>query len=139
MDAPLYSTLTLFAELIISTIIYYTLYQGYKHNRFPTKLAACALVYEIAFNISYMVSQVPHRAKAAKFESSYVVLLAIVHGILSLLMFITLVIFFILAYKNYRTGKNYFHIHKKFTWTFLAFWTFSIVSGVALYLFTYIV
>ncbi len=94
MHAPVYSTITLFAELIISSIIYYTLYQGYRRNRFPVKLAGFTLLYEVLFNISYMVSQVPQHAKAARVEPSFVVGLAIVHGVLSLIMFIALVVFF---------------------------------------------
>src|SRR5690349_8813743 len=111
---PLYSTITLFAELIISTIIYYTLYQGYKHNKFPTKLAAFALIYELVFNISYMISRVSPQIKSTHVESPFLIGLAIVHGILSLIMFITLIIFFILAWKNYAKGVNYFVKYKFF-------------------------
>lgn len=138
MHAPLYSTITLFAELIISTIIYYTLYQGYKHNRFPTKLAGFALLYEIIFNISYMASRVPSQQHAAKVASLFLIILAIIHGTLSLLMFIALVIFFIFAWKSYRKGDNFFATHKTMTWLFLIFWTFSIVSGVLFYFVEYL-
>jgi hypothetical protein len=138
MQAPLYSTITLIAELFVSAAIYYSLYQGYKHNRFPVKIAAAALIYEIVFNISYMAMQVPAHAKAARVESPYIIVLAIIHGILSLIMFITLVIFFILAYNHYRHGVNYFKKHKIFTIIFLCFWTFSIVSGILFYFVEYI-
>lgn len=135
---PLYSSITLFAEIIISTIIYYTLYQGYKHNKFPTKLAGFALLYELLFNISYMFSRVSSQVKATHVESPFVIILAIVHGTLSLIMFITLIAFFILAWRSYRKGINYFAKHKIFTFLFLFFWTFSIVSGVLFYLIEYI-
>lgn len=139
MHAPLYSTITLLAELVISTIIYYTLYQGYKHNAFPAKLAGAALLYEMIFNITYMAWQAPHHVKAAKVESGFVVGLAIVHGILSLLMFLALIIFFLLAWRNYRKGENYFKNHKMVTWVFLIFWTFSIISGITFYFVEYVV
>lgn len=138
MQAPLYSTITLIAELFVSAAIYYSLYQGYKHNRFPVKLAAAALIYEIIFNISYMAMQVPQHAKATGVESPFVIGLAIVHGVLSLIMFITLVIFFILAFEHYRKGVNYFKRHKIFTIIFTCFWTFSIVSGILFYFVEYI-
>ena len=137
MHAPLYSTVTLFAEIIISTIIYYTLYQGYKYNRFPAKLAGFALAYEILFNISYMASQVPEHAKAARVESAFVITLAILHGVLSLIMFIALLIFFFLAWRNYKKEINYFKSHTILTTLFLIFWTFSIVSGVFFYIVEY--
>jgi len=138
MQAPLYSTITFIAELFVSTAIYYSLYQGYKHNRFPLKLAAAAFIYEIIFNISYMAMQVPEHAKAARVESPFMIGLAIIHGVLSLIMFITLIIFFILAFRSYRKGVNYFKIHKIFTIIFTCFWTFSIISGILFYFVEYI-
>lgn len=138
MNAPLYSTITLVAELGISAIIYYSIYKGYRHNKFPSLLAGFALLYEAVFNISYMVSQAPHHAKALRVESPFVVGLAITHGVLSLLMFIALIVFFIFAWTRYRKGVNYFQNHKVLTWIFLFFWTFSIVSGVLFYFVEYV-
>ena len=138
MHAPIYSTVTLFAELFVSAVIYYSLYQGYKNKRFPSTLVGVALLYEVIFNISYMAMQVPGYAKAANVESSFVVGLAIVHGFLSLIMFLTLVLFFILAFKNYRKGVNFFKKHKNFTFIFLFFWTFSVISGGIFYLVEYV-
>lgn len=138
MHAPLFSTITLCTELVISTVIYYTLYQGYKHNKFPTIPAAIALLYEIIFNISYMASRVPSQANAAHVASPFLIGLAIIHGTLSLLMFLSLVVFFVFAWSRYRKGVNYFASHKVLTWLFLIFWTFSIVSGVLFYFVEYV-
>lgn len=138
MNPHLYSTITLFAELIISAIIYFTLYQGYRHNKFPSRLAFGALLYELIFNITYMASRVPAHARAARLETPFVIGLAIVHGILSLIMFMALIVFFIFAWKSYRKEVNYFRNHKIQTFVFLFFWTFSIVSGVLFYLVEYL-
>jgi hypothetical protein len=139
MHAPLYSTITLIAELFVSAAIYYSLYQGYKHNRFPAKLAGAALLYEILFNISYMVTRVGANENAARVEPPFVVGLAIVHGTLSLLMFIALIVFFFFAWRKYLKGKNYFHEHKILTTLFLIFWTFSILSGITFYIVDYLI
>jgi len=138
MHAPLYSTITLFAEIIISTVIYYTLYQGYKHNKFPVKLASAALLYEILFNITYMVSQVPNHARTARIEPAFVIALAIIHGILSLLMFLSLIVFFLAAWLAYRRKTNFFKNHSTLTMTFLIFWTLSVASGIVFYLMEYV-
>ncbi|HEX7041740.1 MAG TPA: hypothetical protein VF189_00680 [Patescibacteria group bacterium] len=138
MHSPLYSTITLFAEIIVSFIVYYSLYSGYKHNKFPTKLAFGALIYELVFNITYMASRVPAQAKSARLETPFIIGLAIVHGLLSLIMFVALIVFFIFAWTRYRKGINYFHAHKILTFTFLFFWTFSIVSGVLFYIIEYL-
>lgn len=137
MHGPLFSTITLITELLVSAVVYYTLYKGYKHNKFRTKLAFTALIYETLFNISYMFSRVPSHAKAAKATPVTIIFLAIIHGVLSLIMFVALVVFFIVAWKKYKNGVNYFKEHKKLTTTFLVFWTFSIVSGVLFYFLTY--
>lgn len=137
MHGPFFSTITLFTELLVSAAVYFTIYKGYRHNKFPTKIAFSALLYETLFNISYMFSRVPSHAKAAKATPPSLILLAVVHGILSLVMFVALIVFFILAYKNYKKERNYFFEHKKLTYAFLFFWTFSIISGVLFYFLAY--
>lgn len=138
MHAPLISTITLCAELLVSAIIYYSLYQGYKKDKFPTRLAFGALAYEIIFNISYMVSKVSDNAMATKVEAPATVFLAITHGILSLVMFIALIIFFVFAWKSYRKEINFFRKHKNLTIAFTFFWTLSILSGTLFYLALYV-
>ena len=135
---PLYSTLTLIAELGVSAIVYFAVYQGFQKGKFPTKLVAFALLYEVIFNISYMVSRVPSHVRAAAVEKPWITGLAIVHGVLSLLMFIFLIVFFVLAWKNYRRGINFFKNHSVSTYVFLALWTCSVLSGILFYFVEYI-
>ncbi len=135
MHIPLYSTITLVAEIIISCIIFYTFYRSYKYHKFPTKLAAFALLYEIIFNISYMATRV--KANTEKIEIPWHVVLAAFHGILSLLMFVSLIIFMLLAWRNYKKEVNYFKLHKNITTIFLIFWSISVLSGIILYFIEY--
>jgi membrane-bound metal-dependent hydrolase YbcI (DUF457 family) len=135
VHAPLFSTVTLVAELFVSAIVYYTFYRGYKDDKFPEKLAIGAIVYEALFDIGYMVHRVP--AQENKLNKPLVIALGATHGILSLLMFLGLILFFVFAIKNYRKGVNYFKVHKKLTFVFLFFWTLSIISGVSLYFVAY--
>ncbi len=135
MHIPLFSTITLIAEIIISCIVFYTFYRSYMHNKFPTPLVAFALLYEITFNISYMATRVS--ANTEKIEIPWHIVLAASHGILSLIMFISLIIFMLLAWKNYRKGINYFKQHKYITIIFLIFWSISIISGILLYFVEY--
>lgn len=139
MHAPLYSTITLFLELLISAAVYYTIYKGFKHNKFSTKIAFSALIYETLFNITYMVSRVPAQVKVHKAQPLFVILFAIIHGTLSLIMFIALIVFFVIAWRKYKKEINFFKDHKIMTWLFLTFWTLSIVSGVLFYVLEYII
>lgn len=134
---PLYSTITLIAEIVISAAIYYSIYSGYTHNKFPWKLAGAALAYEIFFNISYMVLR--FSAHTGTHEPSAGLALAIIHGVLSLAMFIALIVFFVLAWINYRKGINYFRLHRVWTIIFLVFWTLAVVSGILFYLVEYVI
>jgi ABC-type phosphate/phosphonate transport system permease subunit len=135
MSAPIYSTVTLVAEIFVSSAIFYSFYQGYKNNKFPEKLAIAALTYEILFNISYMAYRLPSHEDVPR--ATWRTILGAFHGTLSLIMFISLIAFFALAIKNYRKDTNYFKEHKRLTFTFLCFWTLSILTGMTFYFVEY--
>ena len=135
MNAPLFSNISLITEFFVSAAIFYIFYKGYKHGVFFTKLATVTLLYELLFNISYMAQRSSGSTNKAM---SPAVMLAIVHGVLSLLMFALLIVFFIVAWMRYRKGENFFKNHPFLTWTFLFFWTVSVVSGFAFYVMKYV-
>lgn len=136
MSVFLLSTITLVTELLVTTSVLYIFIDGYKNNTFHPKLLFVTLAYESLFNINYMA----HRTKSvetAKMAPWYIGLAAF-HGIFSLLMFITLVIFFILAWLNFRKKINYFTKHSLFSKIFITCWMISIISGVVFYVITYL-
>lgn len=135
MHAPAYSTFALVTELLVSTAVFYTFYQGYKHNKFPKKIALGALAYEVLFNISYMAYKLPEHE--SHFSETGRKILGAVHGSLSLLMFLSLIAFFILATINYAKDTNYFKKHKVLTFVFLTFWSISIITGIIFYFVEY--
>ena len=137
MNAPLLSNVSLITELLVSASVIYTFYQGYKHNKFPTTLVSITLLYEILFNISYMATRTKSQVGSRTFN--FDVLLAIIHGTLSLIMFVALIVFMMIAWGRYKKGQNYFKDHKILTWVFLFFWTFSVLSGVLFYILRYII
>lgn len=136
MVAPFQSTFTLFAELVITGIVLYIFYAAYTRKRFPRGLVVFALAYEIVFNISYMVSRMITHA-ASSHDTPFEIGLAAFHGTLSLVMFISLIAFLVVAWRNYARGINYFREHTKLTIVFLIFWLVSVLSGVLFYLVEY--
>ena len=136
MHAPLFSTVSLITELIISTAIFYTFYNGYKHNKFPTIVVILALAYEIIFNISYMANRT--QTQVGKTAKGFELVLAISHGVLSLIMFVALLVFMMLAWSSYKKGHNYFKNHSILTGIFLFFWTLSVASGIMFYVLKYV-
>ena len=83
-----------------------------------------------------MIFRLPARENGA--NKSLLTGLGIFHGTLSLIMFASLIAFFVLAIKNYRRNVNYFRVHKRLTFAFLFLWSISVLSGVALYFVEYL-
>lgn len=136
MDAFYLATFTLVTELLVTASVLYIFWDGYKHDKFHQKLLFVTLAYELVFNINYMAHRVPQVPTHQM--SPWYIALAAFHGIFSLLMFITLVIFFILAWLNFRKGVNYFKKHPLFSKIFIVAWLVSVFSGVVFYLITYL-
>lgn len=136
---PLFSTFTLFTEIIITIIIFFIFYKGYTENRFFKRLTIITLSYEILFKISYMTYRaVWHETKiAAHAHTPFHIAVAAFHGIFSITMFIALVVFLVLAMKNYSKGINYFKEHSVITGIFLVLWSMAILSGLLFYYLAY--
>lgn len=137
MNIPWLSTLTLFTELIVTACVLYAFYSGYKKNRFPTALIAGALIYETFVNVAYMVS----RAAGGELQPGgpgWYIALAAFHGIFSLLMYLGVIAFMLLAWRNYRKGVNYFAAHPALTRWFIALWLIAILSGISFYFTSYV-
>ena len=132
MNPPLLSTITLAAELFIFSAILYIFYKGYEGRVFPFSLAYFAIVYEVVFNIGYMIYR-SVGLKSADNLSTNLKILGAVHGILSLVVFVALVILMLLAIKNYKRGINYFREHSKLSFLVIGFWIISLASGFLLY------
>ena len=131
----LLSSFILVAEFFVLMLIGHIVYSGYHKGWLSSKLLFFTLAYEIVFNVGYMVIRTANPSSAGGSES--VKLLGMFHGIFSLLMFVVAVAFFILAYRQYKKGINYFKEHKTATILFCACWIIALFSGVALYLLIY--
>lgn len=135
MNAPILSTFTLFTELLITVAVIYIFYKSIKTSMFPAKLAFITLAYEILFNISYMVySSVKRESVEMTREFTWKTGVAIFHGIVSLIMFIALVIFMLVAYRAYKQNRNFFRENLTLSYIFLFFWFVAIISGIVMYL-----
>lgn len=136
MNPPLISTVTLLTELLVTVSVLYIFISGYKYNKFHQKLLFATLLYEILININYMAHRVSD-VKSNKLLPAWYKAFGAFHGIFSLIMFITLVIFFSLAWFNFRKDVNYFRKHKLFSGLFVAGWMISIISGIIFYFVSY--
>lgn len=137
MSIPLISTFTLFTEILVTISILYIFISGYKHDKFHPKLLFVTLAYEIFININYMAHRVGD-VKSNKILPTWYKTFGAFHGIFSLIMFITLVIFFVLAWINFRKNVNYFRKHPLFSKIFIICWFISIISGIIFYFISYL-
>ncbi|NTW22449.1 hypothetical protein HGA34_02795 [Candidatus Falkowbacteria bacterium] len=132
MQIPIASTITLIMELIIGFLIYFIVFQGYKNNKFSSKLAFFAISYEIVFNVGYMVYRTVVKPSTAQLGGALKGVAA-AHGILSLIMLIAVVALFLKASKEYAKNTNYFAAHRMQTCLFVLLWSISLLSGIFLY------
>ena len=137
MTIPVTSIVTLLAEIIITILVYYIIWYAYRTGTFLRRVAFGILLYELVFNISYMVSREVGE-KDAHVYNPYETFLGIFHGIFSIIMFLTLIVFFLMAARVYpsskkKEGKNFFRVHSYSTYVFVVAWGISIRSGILLF------
>ena len=137
MAIPLWSMLTLGTELVVTGAVFYIVLHAYRTGVFVRSLVATVLSYELLFNISYMLSREATGAQSLALDP-YMTALAIFHGVFSLVMFVSLVAFFIAGWRGYGRGENYFAVHRTLTRIFLSAWSLSVLSGIALFLQLYV-
>ena len=133
MAPPLFSTLSAVTELLVTAAVFWFFQQALVHGRYRFGIMAVALVYETLFNITYMTARFFGEGTTGDHEAWFSVLLA-VHGTLSLLMFIGLIVLVIWAFD--RRGKGDLDplgTRRKLAWTFLVLWTLSVLSGEFIY------
>ena len=138
MNIPLWSVVTLCTELFVTASVYFIIWKAYTTNIFLRPFAFGVLAYEALFNITYMFSRVTGVAGAVTY-SPFEIGLAIFHGVFSIVMFVALVAFFLIAARVYKRGENYFLLHRKLTLAFVVAWGVSILSGVTFFISLYLV
>ena len=130
------STLTLVMEIIVAALIFFIIFNGSVRNIFFKKLSYFVIGYEIVFNVGYMLFRTL-ASQPNMHLSSLLKIVAALHGALSLLMLLAVIILFIKADKEYSKRVNYFAVHSSQTFIFIGFWVISILSGVFLYIKAY--
>lgn len=140
MTAPFFSIFALTAEFCVTAVVFYVIWKAVAEVRFNRKLAFGVLAYEVIFNISYMVMRSIEHAneKGDAGEKPGMVTLAIFHGIFSLVMFVALVVFFVVASRHYARGENFFVHHHRLTSVFLYAWSVSVFSGALFFIRLYL-
>ena len=134
---PAYSIFSATSELLVTAAVFYVLWRAYARDDFRRGLLATVLAFEFLVNITYMAYRMVVPAHGAELPS-WLQATAALHGILSLGMFLALVFFAALAWRDDARGENFFRDHPGTTWTFVGLWTLSILSGEFLFVAMYL-
>ena len=135
---PAYSIFSAGSELLVTAAVFYVLWRAYARDDFRKGLLVVVLSFEALVNISYMAYRIAVPAGGQALPG-WLAATAALHGILSLAMFLALLFFAAMAWRDDARGENFFRDHKGATWTFVGLWTVSIVSGEFLFVATYLV
>lgn len=127
------SHLSAVTELVVTAGVFYFFAQALLRDRYRWAFVWIVVGYETLFNITYMASRLAGHEPRADYPA-WTTTLLVAHGVLSLVMFLGLIAFLVVAFRRRHVeGENFFREHRQLTWTFLAFWTISILSGEAIY------
>jgi hypothetical protein len=104
---------------------------------FRWKLLGVALLFEVCVNVMYMI----HRAAAADADASVqgaMAALFAVHGILSLVMLIALLLVYVACTFYHKAGQpTWVQSHPLSSWTLIGLWILAVGSGEVAFVWRY--
>jgi len=129
MEIPAFSMFSAVSELVVTAAVLHVIVRHLKGRPFNWKLLGVVLTFETCINVIYMIK----RASAADVDSGLagpLKILFAVHGILSLVMLVALILVYLLATFDQKAGRStWFQQHHTATWGLLFFWLLAVGSG----------
>lgn len=139
MTIPAFSIFSALSEIVVTVIVLYAIIANIHGALLRWRLLGGCLAFELCVNVVYMVNRAAEADGAASMERGLRILFA-VHGILSLLMFVGLVLLYLVAVFDQKAGHpTWFQRHKAASWLFLALWMISVGSGEAIFVWRYLI
>lgn len=130
-----FSTFAAISELFVTTAVLTVIIGNLRGRPLRWKLLWGTLAFELFINISYMVSRVVVIAQNDPTPlASWIGVLGALHGILSLIMFVGLIILALLATRAFRHSEVFFQKHQTLSYFFMTLWLISVGSGEVIYL-----
>ena len=131
-----FSTFAAFSELLVTTAVLTVIISNLRGHPLRWKLLWGTLAFELLVNVSYMVSRT---MVIAQYDpqplDNWLGLFGMLHGLLSLLMLVGLIVLALLATRAFfRQGQAYFQQHRGLSYLFITLWLISVGSGEILYL-----
>ena len=129
MTAPAFSIFSAVSEVFVTIGVLYAIITAARGKGLNKKLMGATLLFEFCVNVVYMAGRASQADKSTELSTGMKLFYAS-HGTLSLLMFLTLVVLFLLSlYSESKKEDNWFARHPTGTWILVAFWMISVSDG----------
>ena len=138
MSIPAFSIFSAVSELFVTALVFYVVRRNWTRRLFPFGVFLVGVLFEACVNVLYMANRAAQASSGAEHVSTGLKVFYALHGMLSLLAYLVFVILGVIAYLEQRAGRFFFRDHPVLTWSFLALWTVSIVSGETVFVVRYL-
>lgn len=139
MEIPAFSIFSALSELVVTAIVLYVIIANLRGRPFAWRLLGGALVFEVCVNVVYMIKRAAAVDAYEELSRGLIVLFA-VHGILSLVMLMGLILAYLVATFDQKAGRQtWFQQHPAMTWGFIGLWLLSVGSGEAAFVWRYMI
>jgi len=123
----------LLVETLAALAIAVIVVVGYRKNIFLSRFALVSMGIEVIYTVGFLAYKYFSGAITAGIaKEAHYALLASVHGIISLVAIIAMLVLFPRAYKHYSGGENFFKKHSVQSVTLVALWIIELGTGLFL-------
>lgn len=142
MPIPAFSIFSAVSELLVTAGVLFVVRRNWTRRRFPFAVFLSVALFEGLVNVMYMAGRASEASAAhaaAPVLPAGMRIAFAAHGLLSLLAYLVFVVLGTLAHQEQERGRWFFRERPALTWSFLAVWTVSIVSGEVIFALRYLV
>lgn len=137
-DIPLFSIFSAISEVFVTIGVLYSVITTMRGNPMPKVLLGVVVTFEACVNVVYMAIQAGKADRASDLSAGMKLFFA-AHGTLSLVMFLTLAILYLISLADLAKGRDaWFRRNPVGTWVLVAFWMLSVGTGEVIFYMRYI-
>lgn len=138
MNIPAFSIFSAMSEILVTIVVLFTVTANLRGRPLRWRLLGAFLLFEVCVNVVYMIMRAGHFDAETELSGALATLL-MMHGILSLVMLIGLILLYLISTFDFKAGHaTWFQRHKAATWVFLVMWLISVGSGEAAFVWRYV-
>jgi uncharacterized membrane protein YozB (DUF420 family) len=126
---PPFSIFSAVSELFVTAGVLVIIRRNWTRRRFALWVFLALALFEAFVNVMYMATRAAQASSGSPGLAAGLRIFFAAHGILSLIAYLAFVMLGIMAYQDQQQGRFFFPERPVLTWTFLAVWLVSVISG----------